>query len=323
MDEGERDLLSTTVRHILVKGNDPVAELEDLGWAEVAAADRAGATSLLFGIAGEELSNAPLLDVLVAGALGTDPRVTRLVLPLPQTNVTAGIAASGDGVKRVNGLALGGDIVDRTAIVVPLATSDGPRIAIVSASDGDLVVAELSGIDPELKPQQVALSVQWESLRAAPEEWSEILSAVRLALSSHIVGCARRMLDMAVEYAGERQQFGRPIGSFQAVKHHLADVLVAIESADSAVADAIRTGAPTDAEVAKVLAGIAGATASRWCLQVIGGIGFTWEHPLHRYIRRTLALDALAGSRSDLIRRIGGHLPTSGVARFGSPVFSQ
>lgn len=114
-------------------------------------------------------------------------------------------------------------------------------------------------------------------------------------------GVSRRLLDLAVAYAGEREQFGRPIGSFQAVQHLLADVLLAVEPARAAVAYAAYACArdlPDRAvavSVAKAAAGDAQRVANDHALQVHGGVGFTWEHDLHLWMKRGLALEQAYG----------------------------
>ncbi|HEX6416952.1 MAG TPA: acyl-CoA dehydrogenase family protein, partial [Acidimicrobiales bacterium] len=122
------------------------------------------------------------------------------------------------------------------------------------------------------------------------------------------VGAARAMLDLARQHALERVQFGRPIAGFQAVRHRLAETLVAVEAADAALAGAWDDGSPFAAGVAKAVAGRSARTAARHCQQVLAGIGFTTEHPLHRYVRRVLVLDRLLGDARTLTRRLGEDL---------------
>jgi alkylation response protein AidB-like acyl-CoA dehydrogenase len=116
------------------------------------------------------------------------------------------------------------------------------------------------------------------------------------------VGAAEACLEMSVEYAKGREQFGRPIGSFQSIKHRLTDMLVALELAHAAVLDAANADErPTDelataASIAHVLASEAFTYAAEESIQIHGGIGFTWEHPLHRYFRRAKSDTLLFGS---------------------------
>ncbi|MFJ1456323.1 acyl-CoA dehydrogenase family protein [Nocardia sp. N2S4-5] len=134
------------------------------------------------------------------------------------------------------------------------------------------------------------------------------LAAGRRALGWWLLGTGHAMLALARRHALERKQFGRPIASFQAIRHRLAETLVALEGAEAAL-----THADTDlgALLAKAAAGRAALTAARHCQQVLGGIGFTAEHDLHRHIRRTLVLDGLLGSTRELTRAAGAHIRTS------------
>jgi hypothetical protein len=123
-----------------------------------------------------------------------------------------------------------------------------------------------------------------------------------VAVAAQQTGLAAAMLDLAVRYALQREQFGAVIGSFQAVKHQLADCYVANAFAQPVVARAawsVATGSPTrarDASHAKVAAGRAAATAARTALQVHAGIGYTYEHDLHMWMKRTWSLTSLWGT---------------------------
>ncbi len=116
------------------------------------------------------------------------------------------------------------------------------------------------------------------------------------------------MLDLAREHALDRVQFGRPVASFQAVRHRLAETLVAIEAADAALAAAWDDGSSTSAAIAKAVAGRGARRAAVHSQQVLAGIGFTTEHPLHRYVRRVLVLDQVLGDATSLTRRLGADI---------------
>ena len=133
-----------------------------------------------------------------------------------------------------------------------------------------------------------------------------------LAVAADSVGVASRALAMAVQWAGERHQFGRAIGSFQAVSHRCADMLVALEGARSQVS----RGAPrptsrsraTWSDLAAAAALDAGVVATEGALQIHGGIGFTWEHPIHLLLRRAQANAVLIGRADALRDRAAGEL---------------
>ncbi|MDL4777408.1 acyl-CoA dehydrogenase family protein [Actinomadura xylanilytica] len=128
--------------------------------------------------------------------------------------------------------------------------------------------------------------------------------------AAYLLGVGRQMIDMTVRYAGQRVQFGRAIGSYQAVKHQLADALVAVEFARPTVhraAHSLAAAAPTasrDASAAKAMASDAALHAARVALQVHGAIGYTMEHDLHRWLRRAWSLAAAWGDADHHRRRV-------------------
>ncbi|MCV7197852.1 acyl-CoA dehydrogenase family protein [Mycobacterium angelicum] len=139
------------------------------------------------------------------------------------------------------------------------------------------------------------------------------LEAGRRALGWWLVGTSRAMLSLARRHALDRIQFGRSIASFQAVRHRLAEALVAIEGAEATVA-AARDADALSCLLAKAAAGQAALSTARHCQQVFGGIGFTAEHQLHHHIKRSLLLDGLLGSARELTREAGTVLRRNGSA---------
>ncbi|MFC1401344.1 MULTISPECIES: acyl-CoA dehydrogenase family protein [Streptacidiphilus] len=137
------------------------------------------------------------------------------------------------------------------------------------------------------------------------------LAAGRRALGWWLLGTGRAMLALARTHVLDRTQFGRPLSSFQAVRHRLAETLVDLEGAEATLL-AAEDG--LGSLLAKAAAGRAALTAARHCQQVLGGIGFTAEHGLHRHVRRTLVLDGLLGSARELTREVGALLRESGTA---------
>jgi len=135
-----------------------------------------------------------------------------------------------------------------------------------------------------------------------------------IALAAEQLGGAERCLDMAVAYATERVQFGRPIGSFQAIKHKCADMLVLVESARSAVyyaAAAQAEGAaevPTLASLAKAYCSDAYFRCAADCIQIHGGVGFTWEYDAHLYFKRAKSSETLLGDATFHRERIAGRI---------------
>ncbi len=135
-----------------------------------------------------------------------------------------------------------------------------------------------------------------------------------LGTAAQLVGLARRMIDLTVGYVGERKQFGVPIGSFQAVKHHLADAALHLEltaPAVQAAAWSLATGSPTatrDVSMAKALASDAARLAGRKALQAHGAIGYTTEYNLHLYLKRAEVLARTWGDAAWHRRRVGAAL---------------
>jgi alkylation response protein AidB-like acyl-CoA dehydrogenase len=153
------------------------------------------------------------------------------------------------------------------------------------------------------------------ALGEAADNLSHTLDVAAAALASEQVGGCQRVLDMSVEYAKLRVQFGRPIGSFQAIKHKCADMFLAVESARSAAQHAAWAAAdnlaelPVAASIAKAHCSVSFASAASENIQIHGGIGFTWEHPAHLYFKRAKSAALMFGDavyHRDLVaRRLG------------------
>ncbi|GGK96796.1 acyl-CoA dehydrogenase family protein [Streptomyces flaveus] len=198
-------------------------------------------------------------------------------------------------------------------------TGDGIGVFWVDGDAAGLTREPLPTMDPTRRQARLDYhDVRATRLRTHGDGWdlvSEVLDHAAVALAAEQVGAAGRALDMAVEYAKVRHQFGRPIGSFQAMKHLLADVLLEVESARAAAHYALLAAESGDPEL-PAAASLAKAFCSDTCLQateqniqVHGGIGFTWEHPAHLYLKRAKTSQLLFGDpayhRELLARRIG------------------
>ncbi|WP_329271338.1 acyl-CoA dehydrogenase family protein [Streptomyces pseudovenezuelae] len=198
-------------------------------------------------------------------------------------------------------------------------TGDGIGVFCVEGDAPGLTREPLPTMDPTRRQARLDYrNVPATRLRTHGDGWdlvSEVLDRAAVALAAEQVGVASRALDMAVEYAKVRHQFGRPIGSFQALKHLLADVLLEVESARAAAHYALLAAENEDPELPAV-ASLAKAFCSDACvqateqnIQVHGGIGFTWEHPAHLYLKRARTAQLLFGDpayhRELLARRIG------------------
>jgi alkylation response protein AidB-like acyl-CoA dehydrogenase len=184
-------------------------------------------------------------------------------------------------------------------VVVVSGSPQAPRVAIVSASQ--VVITEVEHMD-RLRPQyRVAVGGSERGCAISPQAWQQVVHRALVTAAAELVGVGRYLLDSAVEYAKERQQFGRPIGSFQGLQWQLVDAALDLERAAAAVswaamcADADVVEAPYAVHVAKLEAGSAARRCARTSLQVHGGIGYTWEHGLHYWLRRAYAGDAFMG----------------------------
>ena len=316
MDAHERELFEAGLRHATEShtGEALDAALAELGWPEALAADPHAAVSLLFELQGGSNATSSALDRVILAVLDLDPDpgldlapTAGVVLPALGRSDPPGEVA-GDRLT-VRGLA-GGDLRRRdVAVVVARTGGDGATVA-ATVETGDLALRTIHGLDPELGLVEVTGDgLGAVALAAAPATaWTAAVVAGQRALAHELVGAARAMLGLAREHAVDRVQFGRPIGSFQAVRHRLADTLVAIEAADAALQAAWDAPSPANAALAKALAGRGALTAARHCQQVLAGIGFTTEHPLHRHVRRARLVDQLLGDTRSLTRQLGEDL---------------
>jgi alkylation response protein AidB-like acyl-CoA dehydrogenase len=150
--------------------------------------------------------------------------------------------------------------------------------------------------------------------------WQGVLDRAGLAVAAQLLGLAQRMLDQGIDHSAQRKQFGKPVGSFQAVKHHLADVAVKIEFARPVVARAAfalakgESRAATCVSHARLAAGDAALLAARRSLQVHGAMGYTWESDLQMFMKRAWALDAAWGDRSFHKARVASDILAKGAA---------
>jgi 3-oxochol-4-en-24-oyl-CoA dehydrogenase len=198
-------------------------------------------------------------------------------------------------------------VVDAAAadLILALASTDN-GLGLFAANVGDLVRTALTGLDGTRKLS----ALRFDGIRAraigTPGQVTPALDAAIdqavLLLACEQVGGAARVLEMSVEYAGTRLQFGRKIGSFQAVKHRCADMLVAVESARSAAYHGTWTAVHEPDELG-IAAALAGALCSAVCtraaldnIQNHGGIGFTWEHSAHLYLKRAKSTELFLGT---------------------------
>jgi len=275
-------------------------EIAALGWLGLAVPEEYGGEGA--GVAelavvleelGRVVAPGPFLPTVLASAIlaeaGTDELKGALLPGLADGSTigAVGLAGTEEGGRVTDGLVPGGGLAD----IVLLAVGDDVLVAreFERTTPADV-------LDPTRRPATVTATEGVRLPGAAPvaRRLARTLGAAEAA------GIAGACLDMAVAYAKERQQFGRVIGGFQAVKHHAANMLVDAELAVAAAWDAQRAAAGTpDAELAAAVAAVRAVPAAvrnaEQNIQLHGGIGFTWEHDAHLYLRRAITLHQLAG----------------------------
>ena len=223
----------------------------------------------------------------------------------PSTSLDAGCVT---GEK--SGVAFAGS-VERLAVAA--AGPDGPVLALVAAAGAGVSLEPESTLDPTLQPAHVSLDSA-DAEPAAGASVAEVSAVAGVLAAAEAVGAAAAVLELACTYAAQRRQFGQTIGSFQAIRHLLADMYVKVESSWSSVLyaaaaldehepDGLRT-----ASIAKAYAGRATHEVAHGALQVFGGIAFTAEHPAHRFLRRIAARAGQFGTPREHERALGRSL---------------
>ncbi|HEU5061648.1 MAG TPA: acyl-CoA dehydrogenase family protein [Solirubrobacterales bacterium] len=306
-------------------------EMAELGWAGLALPEEWGGQGLgivelavLFEEMGYALAPSPLLSNTVAGlaisAGGSDEQKERWLQPLAEGTLRGAPAlfdagmpvepgkfsmaaeASGDGI------VLNGEkilVMDAgSADFFLVATADGRRHIVEKGATGVTVTPEES-IDLTRRISSVrfdGVEVAAEaSLPGEAQDYLAVFLRACVAIAAESTGLAQRALEMSVAYAKDRQQFGRPIGAYQAVSHRCAQMLLETENSRSAVygaawaADAEPESLPLAACMAKAYASDAGWRVPDAAIQVHGGIGFTWEHDLHFFLKRGRGNAAMFG----------------------------
>jgi len=247
------------------------------------------------------------LPGLASGELAGGAAVTGSTGRIGLIDVQA--VGDGDGVvlRGSSGFVLDGGAADILLVAARRAGAPDPELYIVERSSAGLEVTELLTVDRtrrlasvELRDVQVGESAR---LPRSASALDTLLQRGSVAVAADAVGAARRALDMAVDYARTREQFGRPIGAFQAIKHKLADMYLLVQGAALAVegaAEALDAG-----QDARRLVAVAGAYSrdaatkvTGDAIQVHGGIGYTWEHDCHRLFKRAKFDEAFLGDPS-------------------------
>lgn len=211
-----------------------------------------------------------------------------------------------------------GETLEQLAAGAAIGTVVFDRDYVINGDIADVVVAvEHTGADARL--------VRWSDVSAEAVDTLDptrrlarvsaggtaVISAdpgiahmAAILLAAEQIGAAAKCLDLTVAYSKERVQFGRPIGSFQALKHRMADLYVAVQSARAVVGDAIAQPTPASAALARLAATEAFSTVAGEAIQIHGGIAITWEHDIHLYFKRAHSSAQLLGPPRDVLRRL-------------------
>ncbi len=297
-------------------------ELAKMGWLDpdLTLTDLA----LLFEEAGAALLPAPWFSSMALAY----PALTAAADPSLGEAVWAGersvtLAATGAGAAPVtategrDGVTLSGTVplvpdiawVTDAVVAADGAAGDGVALYAVDLVANPGAVVPRTTLDLTRRLGDLALASTPARLLVGPDQAGEALRQAELralaALSCEAAGVAQRALDLAVEHAKTREQFGRIIGTYQAVSHKIADMYAALELSRSLAYWAAWTVAESDPSAAMACAAAksaAGETATMVCenaIQIFGGIGFTWDHPLHRYYKRAQWIEAFGGVGRD------------------------
>jgi len=262
--------------------------------------------AVLTEVHGHAASSLPLADLAIGTWLLSEAGLPEAD-PAAQGELLVGLARGPVAVASGSALRLTG-----STSAVPMA-ADMSRFAVAGLTDQGVEYLGVVGDHELIAMSTLDLTRSWTRLRldGSVDDWATLPAGtfgyIRDALAVHraldALGAAARLLEMTVAYAGQREQFGAPIGSFQAVKHHCANMEVGVEAGRSALwaaaltLDDRSTGAhahPVSAAVA--YAKSAASQVAGTALQVHGGVGFTWEHDLHLFLRRIKVDEALDGT---------------------------
>ena len=292
------------------------AELGELGWLGLHLPEEYGGSG--FGLPelvivaeqmGRAIAPGPFVPTVTASAalaaIGSGELRQRWLPGLADGSVVGAVALdahvtiSGGTVTGPAGVVLSGHLAD------VLLVGTGDDVLVVDCAAGGVTAEVPANMDPARRAARVSLDGARAEL--VPGGRAVLTDLARALLAAEATGVARACTEMASEYAKVREQFGRPIAMFQAVKHHCANMLVAAELATAAVWDAARAGAAGGdqltftAAMAAVLATAAADQNANLNTQVHGGIGFTWEHDAHLYLRRATAIEAVIDAEAAAI----------------------
>ena len=305
----ERDLLRQTVAALVEKHASPAAVREAMaserGYDESLwklLCEQVGAAALVvpaeLGGAGGELADAAVVLEELGKALVPTPLLGTTLAEL------ALLAADGPHAEAIERLTEGASI--GTVVFDPGYVVNGDVADVVVAADGTRLTrwttVTAHRVDTMDLTRRLARVEAKDSADIGADPGLAGIAAILLAAEQ--IGAAAKCLDLTVDYTKDRVQFGRPIGSFQALKHRMADLYVAVQSARAVVNDAIAEPSQTSAALARVAASEAFSKVAAEAIQMHGGIAITWEHDIQLYFKRAHGSAQLLGPPRDHLRRL-------------------
>lgn len=305
----DRDLLRSTVAALIEKHASPAKVREamssDRGYDEALwslLCDQVGVAALLIpegfgGVGGELADTAAVLEEL-----------GRTLVPTPLLGTTlaqvALLTADEPDLEALEGLAAGTLI--GTVFFDPEYVVNGDIADVaIAATEGSLTrwsAIRAEAVDTMDPTRRLARLTPGDTTSVAPDPG--LADTAALLLAAEQVGAAMRCLELTIDYCKQRVQFGRPIGSFQALKHRLADLHVSVQSARAVVWEAISTPSPTSAALARLAATEAFCSVAAEAIQMHGGIAITWEHDIQLYFKRAHGSSHLLGPTREQLRQL-------------------
>jgi hypothetical protein len=316
MDADVIDEFRTVLEEMLVDSDGELTweTLSEIGWPDLLAEDPTAAIRVLVPGQARHLVVTPALEAIALSQWGMESgpdEVGVLFCAVPAKidgPLAAGAAVTVSGVVARGPLA---DVPSRFAVVVDSA--DGEAVAIVEGISDAVAAAPASRLAPETGWRHVRATGTIVEIPVSGETAPGVIARSRrlvgFTVATELATVADVALEMATDHTKSREQFGRPLGAFQAVKHRLAQS--AVETAATAtslqIAEESFGGEGDDLPVlvARIQAGVAATESLSHATQLFGGMGYSWELPLHQYVRRAFLLDTLDGPLSSLERVLG------------------
>ena len=276
--------------------------LQQLGWLDMLEAEPDAAIAVVFEALGVANAASSALDDVFNFAVGVAPEPNLAVMYPPYAS-WGPPGRSIDGALDASGIA---SLRASTADFVHVVFANESACAAMLVPCDRANIVPIVGIDPtanmhHVEVRGIALAMQ----DLASDAWPTAVAMTQRAISHEILGATRAMLDLARTHAIQRVQFDRPVVRFQAVRHRLAEALVAIAGLEAALGVAADDPGPDTAQLAKAIAGQTSRTVAKHCQQILAGIGFTTDHSFHRYLKRTMLLAGLFGSEDAISLAIG------------------